>query len=155
MIATTRTARGRPSFIPLNGVPSLATPVENGATMSVNFYRYNRPADQEHPVTSAWSVVGPGSFHNPPRFGVATFVGAPERVAESSGEGSGAAAAETGRWKGAAAPTLLDRRVRLPPARRVMPNAPRLPEVQAYPTNGWSTFGGHATIAPVKQWRAP
>ena len=83
--------------IPFASLPGWET-FEPGddATVRLNFYRYDRPADADGPATSAWSPVGPGSFHRPDRFGLGTFVGAfgagatgtPE-VVDGSGEGSG------------------------------------------------------------------
>jgi hypothetical protein len=70
--------------IPLDSLPSFsAERAAAGATVRVNFYRYDRTADGEV-RTSAWSVVGPGSFHNPPRFGTATFF-VPDEAPEGSG----------------------------------------------------------------------
>lgn len=107
-------------LIPLAHLPSLELPVENGDAMGVNFYRYNRPADREHPITSAWSVVGAGSFHNPPRFGVATFRGAPERPAS---EGGGAGAEGSGETM-----IRMERPLRrLPATRRAPPGATATP----------------------------
>lgn len=78
--------------VPLTSLPGLApTPPGDGDEVRLNFYRYDRPADQDGPTTAAWSPVGPGSFHNPPRFGVGVFRGeagggTPGTPAEGSGE---------------------------------------------------------------------
>lgn len=87
--------------IPLASLPGWEA-FEPGADAEVrlNLYRYDRPADVDGPVTSAWSPVGPGSFHRPARFGVGTFVGRfgegttglPPSL-DGSGEGSGDAVA--------------------------------------------------------------
>ena len=73
--------------IPLTSLPGLAnTPPRNGDQIRANFYRYDRNgATPEAPdsgttVTAAWSPVGGGTFHNPERFGLATFRGNPRRT---------------------------------------------------------------------------
>lgn len=73
--------------IPLSSVPGLTLPITEQTTALANFYRYDRPEGGEV-ATAAWSPVGGGSFHNPPRFGVLSF----EMPAadEGSAEGSGA-----------------------------------------------------------------
>ncbi len=61
--------------IPLTSIPGLApAPPNDGDAMRVNFYRYDRP-DAETTRTAAWSPIGGGSFHQPRRFGMATFRG--------------------------------------------------------------------------------
>lgn len=89
--------------IPFAALPGLETTPTNNQTIGINFYRYDRGAGPDA-VTSAWSPVGPGSFHNPARFGVATFQGAVRRRPIST-DGSGAAPIEAGFGSGAAAPT--------------------------------------------------
>ena len=80
--------------IPLAAIPSLGNlPPRDGDTMRVNFYRYDRGAGDDA-TTLAWSAVGAGTFHNPERFGVATFVGAGTPLMPGMADGSGAPAAE-------------------------------------------------------------
>lgn len=64
-------------FIPFAEIPDLSiNDAGIPSSTSVNFYRYDRP-DRDTLETSAWSPVGPGSFHRTERFGIIHWVGRP------------------------------------------------------------------------------
>jgi hypothetical protein len=54
--------------IPWTSLPDFEGPSSEGLTMRTNFYRYDRPADDEV-RTVAWSPVHGGSFHQPDMVG--------------------------------------------------------------------------------------
>jgi len=67
-------AEVRIPFSSLEGLENI--PPENGDTMRVNFYRYDRSGQEV--TTVSWTPVGQGTFHNPARFGEITFRGTPQ-----------------------------------------------------------------------------
>lgn len=73
--------------IPWTSLPDIEEhlPIANNAQIRANFYRYDRSrgATATH---FAWSPVGPGSFHQPERFGTLIFTGAPRRVVRVNDE---------------------------------------------------------------------
>lgn len=71
--------------IPLAEIPGLALPIGAQTELALNFYRYDRDTDGEV-QTAAWSSIGGGSFHNPARFGTATFEPPPP---DQTGSGDG------------------------------------------------------------------
>lgn len=81
--------------IPMASLPSfIDLPPSNGDTIRLNFYRYDRSNDDPTRYL-AWSPVGGGSFHQPDRFGIGRFQGAPARRPAAPQEGSGDAASPT------------------------------------------------------------
>ena len=84
--------------IPLASLPSLPNvPPQPQDLVRVNFYRYDRSGSENEASYFAWSPVGGGSWHQPDKFGEATFVGGPRsrppRTARPNlAEGSGAVA---------------------------------------------------------------
>jgi hypothetical protein len=116
--------------IPLASLPSIGElPPTEGREIRVNFYRYNRPDGDERPITSGWSVVGPGSFHNPPRFGIATFrgdsgAGATGRPPSEQPTGDSAAGEGTRDQAAAQTPERTRRRILQGPDPSGTPNSP-------------------------------
>jgi hypothetical protein len=80
--------------IPWTSLPDFEGPAPEGLTMRTNFYRCDRPADDEV-RTVAWSPVHGGSFHQPDKFGQIRLVAASEsrnrrdRIREGTGAGTG------------------------------------------------------------------
>ena len=54
--------------IPWSSLPDFEGPPGDGTVISANFYQYDRPSDGST-LTSAWTPVHGGSFHQPDKFG--------------------------------------------------------------------------------------
>ncbi len=59
--------------IPWTSLPDFEGPAEVGTSISVNFYRYDRPAEGAA-LTAAWNPVRRGTFHQPDKFGAIILV---------------------------------------------------------------------------------
>ena len=102
--------------IPISSLPNVGNlPPRDGDQIRVNFYRYDRP-DEETVRTAAWSPVGGGSFHNPDRFGVATFRGTARSRQRPRDQGAGAeGSGESAEAEGDNQPLRVNPRVHLNP----------------------------------------
>ena len=59
--------------IPWSSLPDFEGPPAEGMAIGANFYQYDRP-DDGRTLTSAWSPVHGGSFHQPDKFGQIVLV---------------------------------------------------------------------------------